>query len=91
MLKFYLFSWFSVIAHCVAGVAGVAFHYYAMSMYQTPIELVSGDESVHILEAMWEESALKTTLLAFPFLGVNLGMIYQNTLGVIEMKLGYSE
>lgn len=85
ILKFYKFRWFSIITHSIAGVFGILYFYYLM--YQNPPEMVIGNETTPILEALWDDSWFKTLLLMFPFIGLQLGLIYQGVFSPITLKL----
>jgi hypothetical protein len=85
ILKFYQLNWFSIVFHSIAGLLGIIYFYYLI--YQNPLEMVSGNESTPILKALWNQSWLKTILLMFPFLGLQLGIIYQGIFSPISMKL----
>ena len=85
ILKLYKMNWFSVISHSFAGLLGVILFYYFI--YQFPPELVSGNETTPILKGMWNQSWFKTLLLIFPFIGLQLGILYQSILGPIIIKL----
>jgi len=85
ILRFYKLTWFSIITHSLAGFLGIVYFYY--SMYQDPPVMVSGTESTPILKALWNDSWLKTILLTFPFIGLQLGLIYQGVFGPITLKL----
>jgi hypothetical protein len=89
ILKFYKLTWFSIITHSLAGLLGIVYFYYLM--YQNPPEMVSGTESTPILKALWNDSWLKTILLIFPFIGLQLGLIYQGIFSPITMKLEENE
>jgi hypothetical protein len=89
ILKFYKLTWFSIITHSLAGLFGIVYFYYLM--YQNPPEMVSGTESTPILKALWNDSWLKTILLMLPFIGLQLGLIYQGIFSPITMKLGENE
>ncbi|APY06838.1 hypothetical protein BWZ20_00350 [Winogradskyella sp. J14-2] len=89
ILKFYRLNWFSIVVHSIAGLLGIAYFYYLI--YQNPPEMVSGNESTPILKALWNQSWLKTILLMFPFLGLQLGIIYQGIFSPISMKLEENE
>jgi len=89
ILKFYKLNWFSIIAHSVAGLLGIVYFYF--QIYQNPPEAVSGFESTPILKALWSESWLKTILLIIPFIGLQLGLIYQGIFSPIIMKLEEGE
>jgi hypothetical protein len=85
ILKFYKLNWFSVISHSIAGLLGIVYFYY--QIYETPPEAVGGNESTPILKALWSESWLKTIILIIPFIGLQLGLIYQGIFAPITMKL----
>jgi hypothetical protein len=85
ILKFYKLKWFSIITHSIAGLLGIIYFYY--QMFQNPPEAVSGNETTSILKALWSESWLKTIFLICPFLGLQLGLIYQGIFSPIIMKL----
>jgi hypothetical protein len=85
ILKFYQLNWFSIVFHSIAGLLGIIYFNYLI--YQNPLEMVSGNESTPILKALWNQSWLKTILLMFPFLGLQLGIIYQGIFSPISMKL----
>ena len=89
ILKFYRLNWFSIITHSIAGLLGIAYFYYLI--YQNPPEMVSGNENTPILKALWNQSWLKTLLLMFPFIGLQLGLIYQGIFSPITMKLEETE
>ena len=89
ILKFYKLTWFSIVTHSLAGLLGIVYFYYLM--YQNPPEMVSGTESTPILKALWNDSWLKTILLMFPFIGLQLGLIYQGIFSPITMKLEENE
>ena len=89
ILKFYKQSWFSIITHSLAGLLGILYFYY--SIYQNPPVMVSGNENIPILKALWNDSWLKTILLAFPFIGLQLGLINQGVFSPIIMKLDKNE
>lgn len=89
ILKFYRLNWFSIIAHSSAGLLGIVYFYYLI--YQNPPEMVSGNESTLILKALWNQSWLKTILLIFPFIGLQLGLIHQGVFSPILMKLEETE
>ncbi|MCR1025773.1 hypothetical protein NQT66_13200 [Cellulophaga baltica] len=89
ILKFYRLNWVSVITHSIAGFFGIVYFYYLI--FQNPPRMYSGLESTSILQALWNQSWLKTILLMFPFVGLQLGIIYQGIFGPIGMKLKESE
>lgn len=83
ILRFYGINWFSVTIHSVSGLMGLVYIY--TFLYQNPIEM--SNDSTPILKALWQESWLKTVLLMFPFIGLQLGIIYQAIFAPILMKL----
>lgn len=85
ILKFYRMNWFSIISHSIAGILGIVHFYYIM--FENPPEMISGHESTPILKALWNESWLKTILLIFPFIGLQLGVIYQGIFSPVVVKL----
>lgn len=85
ILKFYRLNWFSIFAHSIAGLLGIINFYYFI--YQNPPEMVNGNESIPILVALWNQSWLKTILLITPFIGLQLGLIYQGIFSPIIVKL----
>lgn len=89
ILRFYKLTWFSIITHSLAGLLGILSFYYLM--YQNPPEMVSGTESTPILKALWNYSWLKTIFLMFPFIGLQLGLIYQGIISPITIKLEENE
>jgi hypothetical protein len=89
ILKFYKFSWFSVIAHSVAGLLAIIAFYYVI--YQTPPEMVTGDRNISILKAFWEDSWLKTILLFIPFVTLQFMLIFQGVFNPIMIKLDNKE
>jgi hypothetical protein len=84
ILKFYGLSWFSIVAHSIAGLLGIIYFYYFI--YQNQPTMVSGNESKPLLKAFWNQSWLKTILLIIPFLGLQMGLIYQGVFSPITMK-----
>lgn len=88
MIKFYRSSWLSVIAHSSAGLLGIIFSFY--SIYFNPPEIVIVDGSppqdLH-LSALWEHSWLRTIMLGFSFIGLQLGVINSTVIIPIRMKL----
>jgi len=85
ILKLYKLTWFSIITHSLAGLLGIVYFYYLM--YQTPPEAIIETERTPILKGLWAISWLKTILLMFPFIGLQLGLIYQEIFIPIKMKL----
>lgn len=85
ILKFYRMNWFSIITHSIAGIVGIIHFYYIM--FENPPEMISGQQSTPILEALWNQSWLKTILLMFPFIGLQLGIIYQGIFSPIMVKM----
>lgn len=85
ILNFYKLTWFGIISHSIAGLLGIIYFYTLV--YQNPPEMVSGTESTPILKALWSDSWLKTILLMFPFIGLQLGLIYQGVFAPVSMKL----
>jgi len=89
ILQFYRLTWFSIITHSIAGLLGIAYFYYMI--YQNPPDVVSGNETMPTLKGLWNQSWLKTILLMFPFIGLQLGVIYQGIFGPITAKLSHTE
>jgi hypothetical protein len=89
ILGFYRFSWFSIITHSIAGLLGIVYVYYVI--YQNPPHMVSENETTPILKALWNESWLKTILLMFSFIGLQLGLIYQGIFSPITVKVSHAE
>jgi len=89
ILKFYKLNWFSIITHSLAGLLGIAFFYYRISI-NTP-EVDAGNETVSLLKTLWSISWLKTIMLMFPFIGLQLGLIYQGIFSPITIKLNENE
>lgn len=89
ILKFYRLNWLSIVTHSIAGLLGVVYFYFLI--YQNPPEMVSGNETIPILKALWNQSWLKTVLLMITFIGLQLGIIYQGTFSPITMKLKENE
>ncbi len=89
IMKFYRLNWFSIITHSIAGLLGIVYFYYLI--YQNPPEMIDGNESTPVLMALWNQSWLKTVLLMIPFMGLQLGLIYQGIFSPIKMKLEEKE
>jgi len=89
ILKFYRLSWFSIIVHSIAGLFGIIYFYYFI--YQNPPVMVSGNETTSLLKALWNQSWLKTIFLIIPFIGLQIGLIYQGIFSPISMKLENEE
>jgi len=89
ILKLYGLNWFSVITHSIAGLIGVISIFYFF--YSNPPELVSGNESVFMLKGMWSEAPIKTIILAFPFAGLILSLIWSTIIAPISMKIDSEE
>jgi uncharacterized membrane protein len=53
--------------------------------------MVSENETTPILKALWNESWLKTILLMFSFIGLQLGLIYQGIFSPITVKVSHAE
>jgi len=85
ILKIYGINWFSCIVHSLTGVIGVV--QIIRFFNATPPELVIGDKSFFFLTGMWKIAPIKTALLAFPFLGFVISLIWSTTIFPVDIKL----
>lgn len=85
IIKSYGINWIICVLHSLAGVFGV---FQIIRFYSTtPPELVIGDESFFILIGMWKIAPFKTVVLAFPFLGIVISLLWSNIIFPIAIKL----
>jgi len=89
MLYLYNCSWFSVIAHSLAGLLGVIVFIYLY--IENPPALVIGigdnEGTISLLTWMWETAPFKTVFVGLPFISLVLGLRFSNILFPIIYKL----
>lgn len=85
ILKIYGITWFSCIVHSLAGVIGTIqiIRFFSAN----PPELVIGDESSFMLTGMWKTAPVKTVLLAFPFVGLVMSLLWSTIIVPVYIKL----
>ena len=85
ILKFYNFSWFSIISHVLASVIGLLNIF--IFFYDFPPEYIINGESYFFLKGWWEDSPFKTLLLSFPFIGLIFSFLWSTVIAPILFKL----
>lgn len=89
ILKLYKLNWFSIIIHSIVGFIGVIYSYFFL--IENPPELVNGSQESNILYYLWNESWIKTILLAFPYLGLQFGIFQQFVIAPFILKIESSK
>lgn len=85
ILKFYGLSWFTIIAHFIAGVIGLFSIVY--SLKSDSLSLYEQFNKTFFLAWMWGESPLKTIFLIIPFFAIVLGILWSMIIFPIQIKI----
>lgn len=86
ILKFYGYSWFSVIAHSIAAIVA-CIHFFRNYLLE-PIIMINEEEgSELIFVQLWDLDPVKTIFFALPFLGVILSTLYAMVIAPYQIKL----
>lgn len=85
ILKLYKLNWFSIIIHSIVGFIGIMYSY--VYIIENPPEIENGSQESNIFYYLWNESWIKTTLLLFPFLGLQFGILHQFVIASILLKI----